>query len=243
MGYLSLLGALPALLAMLYFDKLDAKRPEPRRTLRKVAIAGGVSFIPCVVIEIVLMHYGPQGGYGGGLFQGFVVAAMVEELAKLLCVYAFVWSRPEFDERMDGITYGVRAGLGFALVENVGYLLGQKSFGAFLVIFVLRALLAVPGHAIYGGIMGYFAAKRRFDRTGPGLVGGYLIAVFLHGAYDSAIFCSMNAHKMKDDLLGLALLTVPILIVIGGAVALKRLVKRAITADDASEVVMQVGHA
>ena len=110
-----LLGALPALLVMWYFDRLDAKRPEPRWALRRVALAGAISFLPCVFLELLIDKIGPHGGVAGGLYKGFIVAAAVEELAKVLCMRWFVWNRPEFDERMDGITYGTRAGLGFAL--------------------------------------------------------------------------------------------------------------------------------
>lgn len=227
-----LLGALPALVAMWYFDRLDAKRPEPRSTLRKVAFAGGVAVLPCIVVELVLQKVGPHAGYAGALFKGFVVAAAVEEMAKVLCMVWFVWNRPEFDERMDGITYAVRAGLGFALVENVGYLLGQKGLAQLAVVFLLRALLAVPGHAIYAGIMGYFAARRRFDKIGPGLFGGYLVAVLLHGAYDSAVFCALVAHQRKHDSLVLVLLPIPLLIVVGSGLALRAMVRAATTADD-----------
>src|SRR4051794_38323722 len=114
---LLVLGAIPALLVMWYFDRLDAKRPEPRSTLRKVALAGAIAFVPCVVIELLLLKIGPKTGYVHAIFKGFLVAAAVEEGAKVLCMRWFVWNRPEFDERMDGITYATRAGLGFALVE------------------------------------------------------------------------------------------------------------------------------
>ncbi|MHB8877371.1 MAG: hypothetical protein ACYC8T_27070, partial [Myxococcaceae bacterium] len=50
---LALVGMIPALLAMWYVDRVDAKRPEPRWTLRKVAVAGGLSTIPCLIIQLV----------------------------------------------------------------------------------------------------------------------------------------------------------------------------------------------
>jgi hypothetical protein len=87
-----------------------------------------------------------------------------------------VWRRPEFDERMDGIVYASRGGLGFALVENVLYLLNQHSLQGQIVVWVERALLAVPGHAMWTGMIGAMAARRRFDGSGLGLLGGYLLA-------------------------------------------------------------------
>ncbi len=227
-----LLGALPALIVMWYFDRLDAKRPEPRAALRRVAFAGGVAVLPCIAIELVLGKVGPHAGYGGALFKGFVIAGAVEEMAKVLCMVWFVWNRPEFDERMDGITYATRAGLGFALVETVGYLLGQKGLAQLALVFLLRSVLAVPGHAIYAGIMGYFAARKRFDKTGPGLFGGYLIALVMHGAYDSAVFCALIAHQKKNDGLVLLLLPIPLVVVVVGGLVLRSMVRAATAADD-----------
>ncbi len=227
-------GALPALLAMWYFDRLDRKRPEPPGALRRVALWGAMAVFPCVFVELALTKAGPKGGYAGALFSGFVVAASVEELAKVLCVRWFAWKRPEFDERMDGIVYATRAGLGFALLENVFYLLGQKTFASLEVLALVRALLAVPGHAIYAGLMGYYAARRRFDGVGPGLLGGYLIAVVLHGAYDASIFSVAVAHEQHQDGLALLFMCAPVVIIALGARWLIRLSRRAVAADDAA---------
>jgi RsiW-degrading membrane proteinase PrsW (M82 family) len=95
---------------------------------------------------------------------GELVAAAVEEACKIAVVYWIVWRRPEFDERMDGIVYASRAGLGFALVENVLYLLGQTSLTGQLYVWVARALLAVPGHAMWTGMIGAMAARLVGDR-------------------------------------------------------------------------------
>ena len=37
-------------------------------------------------------------------------------------------------------------------------------------------------------MIGALAARRRFDGRGLGLVGGYLLAVAFHGAYDCSVF-------------------------------------------------------
>ncbi|GAB4567119.1 MAG: hypothetical protein Tsb0020_19420 [Haliangiales bacterium] len=235
--WFSLMGAAPALIAMAYVDRLDAKRPEPQALLRRVAIAGALSTVACVAVALPLMWIAPAAPhtYGHALYESFIVAAGVEEAAKVLVVYWFVWHKPEFDERLDGIVYAARAGLGFALVENVLYLFSVSDHGEFIVTFILRALLAVPGHAIWAGIMGYFAAVRRFDGIGPGLIGGYLIAVFLHGSYDAAIFLGIplraDGHHTIANLLMLALPA----IIIGGGVALRRMAREALAADDRDE--------
>jgi len=228
---LALLGALPALLAMAYFDRLDAKRPEPRRTLRLVALAGALSSIPIVLIGQLLKALPPEWLATHPVYLAFVVAAAPEEAAKLAAMLIFAWRRPEFDERMDGVVYGARAGLGFALLENIAYLfLLPQSLSEYVGIFIGRTALAVPGHATWGGILGYFAAKRRFDGAGPGLLGGYLLAVALHGTYDALLF---TAPSVQGPYAALYLL--PALIIVAGAWALREFARRAIAADDAAE--------
>ena len=37
-------------------------------------------------------------------------------------------------------------------------------------------------------MIGYSAARMRFDRKGIGFLGGYVLAVAAHGVYDYAIF-------------------------------------------------------
>ena len=185
----ALSGVIPALIAMWIVDRVDAKRPEPRRTRRLVVFVGMLSVIPALVLEVVLSSatsgwIEPELTYQGSSFQAFIVAAAVEEACKILVVYWVVWRRPEFDERIDGIVYAGRAGLGFALVENVMYLLNQQSVEGQLVVWVVRALLAVPGHAMWAGMIGAMAARRRFDGKGLGLIGGFLLAVAFQGAYD-----------------------------------------------------------
>jgi RsiW-degrading membrane proteinase PrsW (M82 family) len=228
---LALAGALPALAAMIAVDRLDAKRPEPRWSLRKLAAAGGLSVLPCFIVERWLLSVGPGAGWAGVLWCAFVVAAATEELAKVLCVRWIIWHRPEFDERVDGVVYAARAGLGFALVENVGYLLGASTASGYVGMYVGRALLAVPGHAIWAGIMGYYAARRRFDGVGPGLAGGWLIATLLHGVYDAAIF-GMPLVARTSEWLAVSLILVPLVVIVWGGVALRRMARTAVALDD-----------
>jgi RsiW-degrading membrane proteinase PrsW (M82 family) len=193
--YIALSGVVPALIAMFLVDRLDAKRPEPPALRRKVVLYGALSCIPAILIENIIASVGDAQGlaqitYPGAAFAAFAMAAVVEEACKISVVYYVVWKDPAFDERMDGIVYAARAGLGFALVENVGYLLMQQSMGEQIQTWILRAVLAIPGHAMWTATMGYFAARRRFDRWGPGLLGGYLLAVAGHGLYDYSAFVS-----------------------------------------------------
>ena len=105
----------------------------------------------------------------------------------MLSVKLAAYRSNAFNEVMDGIVYTAVASLGFATVENVLYAL-TRGLGTIL----LRAVTSVPGHALLGGIMGYylgvakFTPSREVDLTLEGLV----LAMVLHGIYDFVIFAA-----------------------------------------------------
>jgi len=211
--------------------------------------------VPTIVespdIEVhIVESMDPNGPFGAkeaseGPLSGILsaVAAAVEEACKILMVYWMVWRRPEFDERMDGIVYAARAGLGFALVENVMYLFGQDTIGGQLELWMMRAFLAVPGHAIWTGMIGALAARKRFDGRGLGLIGGYLLAVAFHGAYDCTVFMQaplkFEGHFTASKLMILG----PIVLTIIGFFVLRGMAKVALTLDDADAARAAAAHA
>lgn len=234
----ALSGAIPALILMWLVDRLDTKRPEPRGTRRLVVLAGMLSVIPALVLEVMIPALAagriePEMTYQGSSFQAFIVAAGVEEACKIAMVYWVVWRRPEFDERMDGIVYASRGGLGFALVENFLYLLRQDSLHGQIVVWVERALLAVPGHAMWTGMIGAMAARRRFDGKGLGLLGGYLLAVAFHGAYDVSVFLQRPLYLEGRDTASHLLLVAPVLLTVLAFLVVRSMARTALRLDDA----------
>ncbi len=233
--FLPLLGAIPALIGMFIVRRWDRARPEPMKTLVKVALMGALVAIPVVIVQGVATYFGPSApGYWYSFYTSFIVAALVEESGKLMVIMRHAWKKPEFDERLDGLVYGAYAGLGFALLENIGYLAGAQNLGSLLIIFTLRALFSVPAHAIFTGLMGYYAAKHRFDGKGPGIKGGLLLAVVLHGTFNFGLFVTDYARTQGHDALVLPALLLPIIVVIGGGIWMRKAVKQAVAADAAA---------
>lgn len=235
----ALSGALPAIAAMLYFDWLDRKRPEPWGLRYLVTFFGMLSVIPVLILAVVIEQsmgdsVPASGSYEHAAFLSFGLAAGVEEACKITAVFIVVWHSKRFDERMDGLVYGARAGLGFALVENCLYIYNAVLEGQWVTVWILRALLAVPGHAIWSGMMGYFAARRRFDHAGPGLLGGYLIAVLLHGVYDMALFAQVPLAADGLEAVAALLLLVPVLVSVVGWRMIRRMARTALHLDDAA---------
>jgi protease PrsW len=232
---LPLTGAIPALIGMGIIRRLDRRRPEPVGTLSRVAIFGALVAIPVIVVQLIVGAIGPDSpGYWNSFYTSFFVAALVEESGKLWVIMRIAWRRPEFDERMDGLVYGAYAGLGFALLENIGYLAGSESMDALIGTFIARALLSVPGHTIFTGLMGYYAAKQRFDGAGPGIGGGLALAIGLHGTFNFGLFSASYAGSQGHDALILPALLLPLAVVVGGVIWMRKAVKLAVAGDAAA---------
>lgn len=186
--YLMLAAALlPVLLLFLYIWRKDAQ-PEPFQWLFRALLAGVIICIPVAYVESSVMHWLFAGNEPTTLFgttvEAFLVAAVPEEAAKLLALWLILRKNPYFDEHFDGIVYAVCVGLGFAAIENVGYVLSSGEGWASVA--VMRALLAVPGHYAFAIIMGYYYAIYHFvDHSLKTAAKIFIMPVLAHGVYDS----------------------------------------------------------
>jgi protease PrsW len=172
----------PGLFWLWYFYRKDKFEPEPLHLVRNCFFWGMAAVVPAVLLE-----------WGPSVYSSFltvvVVAPIVEELAKFCVVWVTIYKHPEFDEPMDGVVYATAVALGFASLENVGYLWIHLEEGAetFATVGALRALLSVPGHALWACIWGYALGVEKFRRSNesPRIVGkALLLAMLLHGAFN-----------------------------------------------------------
>jgi len=152
------LSALPAGGLLFYFYRRDKARPEPLGLIGKSVLFGFLAVAPAAGIEILLGSVlPPLRGLPGALVEAFLVAGLVEESVKLFFVKRYLFRRPEFDERADGIVYAICVSLGFAFVED--FLYGYADLGVLL----LRAFTAVPLHAVASGVMGYYVGIEKIE--------------------------------------------------------------------------------
>jgi len=117
------LTVLPIMVLLRYFYTRDICR-EPRTALVKTFLLGLLVTIPAIPLSLglsaILLLFSP-GPLLAALYDAFVVAAVPEELLKLLVIALYCARRVSFDEPMDGVVYGATAALGFAALENVLY--------------------------------------------------------------------------------------------------------------------------
>ena len=114
-------------------------------------------------------------------YAAFFKVALVEEFSKFFFVRFILFRNKHFNEPFDGIVYAVMVSMGFATLENVLYVF---EFGYETAI--LRMFTAVPAHATFGVLMGYFLGKAKFTRKKNFLYSfvALLAATLFHGSYD-----------------------------------------------------------
>lgn len=179
------LALAPSVFIAAYIVYRDRKAPEPPGMLFKAFGFGLLSPILSLPMSLFFQQLGFNDGGDSvrTLGYAFITVATSEELAK----FAALWllSRSSwFDEPFDGIVYGVIVALGFATLENFLYVFSEEGGSAGIAL--RRMFTAVPAHAAFGAMLGYFLGLARYLHARNPLITliGILLAVFFHGAYD-----------------------------------------------------------
>lgn len=187
---------LPVIILALYIYYEDSDK-EPIGLLIKLFFGGVgavfLSFIISFFLSILFPNFMLNEVYFGYLklfFHVFLGVALVEEFSKWLFLYRISFNHREFDHVYDMIVYSVFVALGFACFENILYVL-ENGFQ----VAIIRALLAVPGHACDGIFMGYYLSltKLSFINGNDELrkhnkILSLFVPVLLHGIYDFCLF-------------------------------------------------------
>lgn len=124
-----------------------------------------------------------EPGFEGAFADAFIGAAIPEELVKFLLLYFIVREHRDCDSGGDLFCAAMLIGLGFAGLENVLYLLASGD--NWINLGLMRGVLAVPAHTVFGCLMGLFAA-RAFRGLAPKLnwALALIVPVIGHGLYD-----------------------------------------------------------
>jgi RsiW-degrading membrane proteinase PrsW (M82 family) len=178
------LAVAPAVFLLLFVYLRDKYEREPLSLVAITFVIGAACLVPAALIEFILGIFLPSNF----LLQVFLSVALVEELTKFIAVRIKAYSSPHFREVMDGIVCTVAAGLGFATLENVVYILQSG-----LSVAITRAFLSVPGHAVWAGIMGFYIGLAKFNARSKSqerlrVIEGVGIATIFHGVYDLLVF-------------------------------------------------------
>ncbi|MBN1185028.1 MAG: PrsW family intramembrane metalloprotease [Bacteroidales bacterium] len=184
----------PVFLIAFYIYFRDKYEKEPIGILLRALLAGAIIVIPILIIEGFLQSFSAmfKGFFKAG-WDAFAVAAFTEESFKYLALYLIIWNNKNFNEKFDGIVYAAFIALGFAGIENVFYVFRYGHAVA-----IMRALTAVPAHALFGVTMGYYFGLAKFEEKHKKLRLrlAWFVPIILHGIYDFILFVDIPAYLL-----------------------------------------------
>lgn len=167
--------------------RLDRSRLDPAGAvfLWVFPWVGAFSVLPgfgLYALANVLLPSSSSGRWAEVVFV-WTVNAPVEELAKFLSFLVATRFLTSLREPQDGSLQGAATGLGFALVENILYGLSGG-----WTLWVVRSLLSLPGHVIYGAVWGGYQGFEVYQ--GRGRVGRWWVPALalVPAAFSHALF-------------------------------------------------------
>jgi RsiW-degrading membrane proteinase PrsW (M82 family) len=113
--------------------------------------------------------------------NAFFKVALIEEFSKFIFIRFILYRNKNFNEPFDGIVYACMVGMGFATLENILYVFQYGAPTGFV-----RMFTAVPAHACFAVLMGYYLGKAKFTHQKEIYYSfvALLVASAFHGAYD-----------------------------------------------------------
>jgi len=183
------LALAPGAAIMVYIYLRDKHEREPLGLLTISFLYGGLSTILTMFISwpINVLILTKEDDVTHQFFNAFFKVALVEEFSKFFFVRFILFYNKNFNEPFDGIVYAIMVGMGFATLENVLYV---YQYG--LATGILRMFTAVPAHATFAILMGFFLGKAKFTHRKVlyfSIISLIAAAIF-HGSYDYFLFIS-----------------------------------------------------
>jgi len=178
----------PGVAIGVYIYLKDKHEREPVGLLVRAFLFGAISVVITLLISLpvnAVISINEQD-LSQQAVHAFLIVALVEEFSKFIFVRGVLYHNANFNEPFDGIVYSVMVGMGFATLENIMLVIqGGFSVG------ILRMFTAVPAHAGFAVLMGYFLGKAKFEhRKGYYSLYALGVATVFHGAYDYCLFVS-----------------------------------------------------
>lgn len=181
--YLLALAIAPGIAICFYIYFKDKYEKEPIKLLVTSFVLGIISVIPTLFLSWLgsaLFSFEPRSNdFLFSLISCVIGIGLVEEFSKFIFVRYYAYKKDDFNEPFDGIVYCVMVSMGFATFENILYVAESGAATGWL-----RMFTAVPMHAAFAVIMGYFMGVQKFFSKRLYAIMGLLLAAILHGVYD-----------------------------------------------------------
>ncbi len=180
-----ILALIPAAVWIAFFYRRDRLEPEPKGLVFQLFLLGGLLAagvgIPLVVGVFDVQSWLPRST-ATHLLGAILVVGFTQEFLKYAAVRYSVFGSSEFDEPVDGIIYATAAGLGYATVLNITFVL--DSGGVDLGVGMIRMTITSLAHASFGGVVGYFLGMEKFSsKPSWWMPAGVALAAVLNGSF------------------------------------------------------------
>lgn len=158
------LALVPAFIWLIFFYLQDSAEPEPKSFVIGVALLGGLLAaavgIP-VVQNLFRVSHWIYNNTMTTIVGGILVVGFTQEFLKYAAVRYGIYNSDEFDEPTDGVVYATAAGLGYATVLNINFVVSNG--GVDLGAGIIRMAVVALAQAAFSGITGYFLGRAKFE--------------------------------------------------------------------------------
>jgi protease PrsW len=181
------LALAPGAAIALYIYLKDHHEREPLILLLISFLYGGLSTVMTLFISYPLNAFllTKDDDVVSQFVNAFLKVALIEEFSKFIFVRFILYKNRNFNEPFDGIVYAIMVSMGFATLENIFYVYEYGFMTG-----IMRMFTAVPAHAVFGVMMGYYLGHAKFTAAREFLFTllALLIPTLFHGAYDYFLF-------------------------------------------------------
>ncbi|KAA3664656.1 MAG: PrsW family intramembrane metalloprotease [Chloroflexi bacterium] len=161
-----IISIVPAFIWLAFFYRRDRLEPEPKHMVFQLFLLGALLAngigIPLVDGWFDVPNWLSSSPVLAQLLGGWLIVGMVQEFLVYAAVRFTIYNHAEFDEETDGVVYATAAGIGFATVLNIAFVV--NSGGVALGSGGIRIVLTTLAHAAFAGVIGYFLGRQKFEK-------------------------------------------------------------------------------
>lgn len=158
------LALVPAAIWLIFFYLQDRAEPEPKGFVLGVfalgALLAAAVGLP-VVEDLFRVSHWLRTDTLSTIAGGILVVGFTQEFLKYAAVRYSIYNSAEFDEPTDGVIYATAAGLGYATVLNIQFVISNG--GVDLGAGIIRIAVVALAQAAFSGITGYFLGRAKFE--------------------------------------------------------------------------------
>ncbi len=161
-----IISIVPAFIWLAFFYRRDRLEPEPKQMVFQLFLLGALLAngigVPLVDGWFDVPNWLSSSPVWAQLLGGWLIVGMVQAFLVYAAVRFTIYNHVEFDEETDGVVYATAAGIGYATLLNIAFVV--NSGGVALGSGAIRIVLTTLAHAAFAGVIGYFLGRQKFEK-------------------------------------------------------------------------------